>query len=128
MDIIFYKYIGYTNQLNKTLENGLTITGNFNINFDTRNTILRLQGYNTFDYNYCYIPNVNRYFFITNVDIRRNGIVFLTLHIDVIQTYKQELLNSKIRLESDNTNNTLTFKSDNIVNSDSNMILVTIGG
>lgn len=128
MDIIFYKYIGYTNQLNKTLENGLTITGNFNINFDTRNTVLRLQGYNRFDYNYCYIPNVNRYFFITNVDIRRNGIVFLTLHIDVIQTYKQELLNSKIRLESDNTNNTLTFKSDNIVNSDSNMILVTIGG
>lgn len=128
MDIIFYKYIGYTNQLNKTLENGLTITGNFNINFDTRDTIIRLQGYNDFEYNYCYIPNINKYYFITNTDIRRNGITFLSLHIDVLQTYKQDILNSKIRLENENTNNILTFQSEKIINDTSNMILITIGG
>lgn len=128
MDIIFYKYIGYTNQLNKTLENELTITGNFNINFDTRDTIIRIQGYNDFEYNYCYIPNINRYYFITNTDIRRNSIVFLSLHIDVLQTYKQEILNSKIRLENENTNNILTFQSEKIVNDNSSMILITIGG
>lgn len=128
MDIIFYKYSGYTNQLNKTLENGLTITGNFNINFDTRDTIIRIQGYNDFEYNYCYIPSVNRYYFITNIDIRRNTITYLSLHIDVLQTYKQEILSSKIRLEKENTNNVLTFQSEKIINDVSNMILITIGG
>lgn len=129
MDIIFYKYSGYSNQLNKNFsDDTLTITGDFNIDFNTRDTTVKLQGYNDFDYNYCYIPSIKRYFFITNCNIRRNGIVFITLHVDVLQTYKEQINNAKIRLKNNSTDNTTVFKSVDIVNDDFTTIMVALGG
>lgn len=129
MDIIFYKYSGYNNQLNKKFgDDTLTVTGDFNIDFNTRDTTIKLQGYSDFDYNYCYIPNVKRYFFITNCNIRRNGIVFMSLHIDVLQTYKEQINNAKIRLKNNSTDNTTVFRSDDIVSDSFNTIMITLGG
>lgn len=129
MIINFTNYNGYSNQLNKNIsENVLSINGNYNINYNTRDTIIKLQGYNEFNYNYCYVPNLDIYYFIVNTDIRRNGIVFLTLHIDVLQTYKEQILKAKIRLKNNSVDNTTVFESKKIVNDDFINVLVTLGG
>lgn len=128
MEITFYNYGGYSNKLNKTLSNGYTVTGNFNISYDTSDCIIKIAGISDFNYNYCYVKETNRYYFVTVNDLHRNNILFLHLHIDVLQTYAEKINNAKIRLSDDKTNATLTFNSEKIVNDDFINIMVTIGG
>lgn len=129
MIILFTNYSGYANQLNKKISSDtLNIDGNFNIDYNTRDTTIKLQGYNDFNYNYCYIPNLKRYYFVTNNSIRRNNIIFLSLHIDVLETYKKQILNSKIRLKNNSVDNTTIFESEKIVNDEFVNIMVTLGG
>lgn len=47
---------------------------------------------NLSSYNYCYIPDFNRYYFINNVTSVRNGIWSLSLHVDVLMSYKSDFL------------------------------------
>lgn len=130
MDIIFYNYNGHPNKLNKILETGVTISGNFNMDYDTSDCLLKITISDTanFNYNYCYVPSTNRYYFVTIKNINRVGIVYLSLHIDVLQTYRTQILNAKIRLSDTKTNNNLVFKSEKIINNDFVNILVTLGG
>lgn len=130
MDIIFYHYNGYTNKLNKTLSDGLTITGNFNLDYNTSDCVIKIVTENagTFNYNYCYVKDTNRYYFVTVNNINRTGIVFLSLHIDVLQTYREQINKAKVRLSDTKTNNNLVFKSPKIVNNNFVNILVTLGG
>lgn len=129
MIIDFTNYSGYSNQLNKKIDDKmLSIDGNFNINYNTRDTTIKLQGYNEFNYNYCYIPDLNIYYFITNSDIRRNGLVYITLHIDVLQTYKEQILKSKIRLKNNSVDNETIFESEQITTDNFINVLVSLGG
>ena len=41
--------------------------------------------------NYMYIDNFNRYYFITGFNIVRNTILELTGHVDVLNTYKDQI-------------------------------------
>ena len=49
------------------------------------------------DYNYAYIPNFERYYFIVDVEVLNKKIVRLRLHTDVLETYKTDILNSTVR-------------------------------
>lgn len=94
MNIIFYKYNGEFNRLNKTLENGVTISGNFNIDYNKINPTIKLVYENDFDFNYCYIQDFSKYYFIDNTVIRRNGFIVCNLSEDTITTYKDLIIKS----------------------------------
>lgn len=44
------------------------------------------------DYNYCYIRQFNRYYFITNMTILNNNIYEFSLSVDVLMSYKNKIL------------------------------------
>lgn len=41
--------------------------------------------------NYMYIPNFNRYYYITNIRIIRNTIANITGHVDVLKSFSSEI-------------------------------------
>lgn len=45
--------------------------------------------------NYAFIPELNRYYHITNVEPMNNKIVYLQLEVDVLETYKTDILESR---------------------------------
>ena len=45
-------------------------------------------------FNYCYCPNFDRYFFIENVTFTRNRLVQLTCTCDVLMSFKEDILKS----------------------------------
>lgn len=92
-DIIFYKYSGERNRLKKELPTGTTIPCNFNMEYGLINPIIKLVYGSDFDFNYCYIPNLKRYYFIDSVEIKRNTYWYLKLSLDVLMTYQTEILN-----------------------------------
>ena len=59
-------------------------------------------------YNYCFIRELNRFYFIDDVVIENNGIRNYKLSIDVLMTYKNEIMNNKTHI----------IESENVINAD----------
>lgn len=100
MKIQFYNNHSGINIINKDLDKvGEEI--NFTLKEDTNiiNPVLKLGGYN--GGNYCYIPDFNRYYFIDNYNLNSQGIYELFLSVDVLATYKDDLLSGKLLIKSD---------------------------
>lgn len=141
MDANFYLYTGKLNELNKELPTGTIIDcvlkqKSNTINFD----LILNKKIDNFNYNYCYIPKLNKYYFISNVTIINNNVILLSLKVDVLMSYKNILLETKARIkECDNNYNedfvtvekNNTFKHKNIViptdfiNTDNKLVLIT---
>lgn len=92
-DVYFYNYTGERNRLDKTLEGETKISLNFNDEFDKIYPKIKITSSEPFKFNYCYFPNLDRYYFIDKVVERRNGYFELSLTLDVLMTFKDAILN-----------------------------------
>lgn len=79
------------NKLEKLLTNKLTLQGTLRDRSDLLNPDILLEGVDFTIYNYAYIPNFGRYYFIRGYDIYRNGMYVVSMEVDVLQTYKDEI-------------------------------------
>lgn len=96
----FYKLSDDFRKINKTLENPLVKECNIRTDIDVYNPILLLSDY---DDVYDYFEWCGRYYFITGVLYMSNKIWRVTGHIDVLMSYKSEIMGSRVRTaESDN--------------------------
>lgn len=50
-------------------------------------------------YNYMYISEFNRYYFIDDIVSLNNGLWEISAHVDVLQTYKQQILSNSVVLK-----------------------------
>ena len=144
MTVIFYKYNGIKNKINKTLENGLTVN-NVVIQNDFDITAFELlikdTNFNS-EYNYCYIQDLGRYYFIESVE-KMNGTIYkIRLTVDVLKSFSTQIENTQaIITKSENPDNDFVDceKSENYTsevinmtdnfNHNGNLILVTsLGG
>ena len=97
MTIIFHKTLSKPNEINKVLQNSFTITGNFKTDTDIIKPIIKVLNttdFNIFDYNYCYISELKRYYFIEDITILADKLFFISLSLDVLYTYKNAILSS----------------------------------
>ena len=94
MEIIFYTTNDSSNVINKTLDNPLTVNINLKKDTDIINPELILKG-NFRGYNYAHIPALNRYYLVTAIEQLNLSIVKIRLMCDVLETYKDIILNSE---------------------------------
>ena len=144
MTVIFYKYDGIKNKINKTLENGFTVNDVVIQNdFDITAFELLIKNNNfTSEYNYCYIQDLGRYYFIDSVE-RMNGTIYkIRLSVDVLKSFSTQIENiNAVITKSENPDNNFVDceKSENYTsevinltdnfNHSGNLILVTsLGG
>lgn len=144
MTVIFYKYDGIKNKINKTLSNGLTINNVIMQNdFDITDFELLIKDTNfNSEYNYCYIQDLGRYYFIESVQ-RMNGTIYkIRVSVDVLKSFSSQIENiNAIIVKSENPDDNFvncekseTFESEVInltdnFNHSGNLILVTsLGG
>ena len=144
MTVIFYKYNDIKNKINKTLENGLTVNDVVIQNdFDITAFELLIKDTNfNSDYNYCYIQDLERYYFIESVE-RMNGTIYkIRLSVDVLKSFSTQIENIQaIITKSENPDDNFVDceKSENYTsevinltdnfNHSGNLILVTsLGG
>lgn len=141
MNVILYQFNGRKNEINKTLVE-LEQTEIFlkkelqnvnDISFDVVNVN------RDFTANYCYIPQFKRYYFVNNIVIVNNSVMRLNCHVDLLQTYKENILecSATVTETTDNYNNNFAtteksndFKSKKIeietdfINTENNLVLV----
>ena len=96
MDIIFYYNNSDNRCLNKILLPGETISGTLRQSSSMINPVIKLEKSATFRYNYAYISEFRRYYFITNTEVDFNKIRTITFKVDPLMSFKQDILNLKV--------------------------------
>lgn len=127
MTIIFYKTLSKPNEINKVLQNSFTITGSFKTDTDVIKPIIKVLNttdFNIFDYNYCYISELKRYYFVEDITILADKLFFISLSLDVLYTYKNAILSSVGNI-SRYSQNVQSSKKDTIEDYIENEILLT---
>lgn len=88
-----YKVTNQPNELTKTLNNAVIVNGSFRSEIDSMDVIVEIES-NTYDFNYVYIPSLNKYYFLQNLVHVNAKIIRMQLHCDVLMTYKTDILAS----------------------------------
>ena len=102
MDITLYYNSSEDNKLSKSLTNELLVQGTLRDRSDLLNPDILMKGVDFTIYNYAYIPVFNRYYFIRGYDIYRNDMYIVSMEVDVLQTFKDEIKNlPSILMESE---------------------------
>lgn len=91
MQIVFYKCSSEKNCLNKVLENEITLDGAIRGESNVISPQIMVQ-MNPIEYDYVYIPEWRRYYFITDIVCYRSNAFVVKLSIDVLMSYKTEIL------------------------------------
>jgi len=94
--IKLYKYSGEQNRLNKLslLSNEIDLVGVARESVDKMNCDIRIERSGTLDgYNYAYVQEFNRYYFIDTITIERNNIIRISLTTDVLMSHRSAINN-----------------------------------
>lgn len=103
--INFYSYNGHPNTVNKQLGDFTAIEGDLRQTFDVLRPTVTLRKQPRPTFNYCYIPDLGRYYFVDSVSFEGNNSYKLSLRVDVLKTYESEILAATGRTsEADNPN------------------------
>lgn len=93
MNIELYRCKSPKNKLNKTLEKTLTVSADIYEYEQNRNRLsFRFTVSDVGEFNYIYIPEYKRYYFVESVSLSENGVNVYECECDYLMTYK-ELIN-----------------------------------
>ena len=107
MRIKLYKVYDRENKLNKTLNNEKVLTGSLKTKVSVYNPVIMLKSvdFNFSDYNYCYIEDFDRYYFIEDIEIDALTLFEIRLREDVLMSFNSDIKNMTVQInESSNPN------------------------
>ena len=88
-----------TNDTNNTINKNLTDLEEYDITLKNPENVINptivLNHRAKFTQNYAYIPAFSRYYFIRDITRVNRDLVQLRLEVDVLETYKEDILNSE---------------------------------
>lgn len=91
MEIKLYKTSSPRKKLVKDLTDGITLTGTLRAQSSVMSPSFQIQNVQVIGYNYCYIPDFERYYYINDINALRANLFELSLGIDVLMTYAEEI-------------------------------------
>lgn len=94
VEILFYNNSQDKQIINKSLNDATSLSGLFIHPFNVINPVIVIRSNTPVTFNYCFIPSLNRYYFVESITIQTANTYQISLNIDVLQTYAQEILNS----------------------------------
>lgn len=112
MNVTFYNNLSNHNVVNKRLEEINTLSFTFKENTNIINPSLILKNY--VGGNYCYIEELERYYYVKDIDLLGKGLFKVNCEIDVLMSYKDDIINSDFYSKDGVliiTNSEIDFKS-----------------
>lgn len=91
MEILLYKTTDANNDLNKTISDKLTLVGALRDSSSIVAPSILIQS-NPIGYNYAYISEFGRYYYIKNITAFRKNAWLIDLKCDVLMSFKDEIL------------------------------------
>ena len=115
MVITLYRNNSERNCVNKVLSNARILNGSLRDETSIKTPVIKVAGdENTVFYNYAFIDEFNRYYFITDIKSIRNGIWEISFLCDVLMSFKNDILNSYAVIEHTTEHDTSNYLSSDI--------------
>ena len=92
MELKLYYNTSDNRTVNKFLTPGLTISGNLREESSIIKPIITIQSDNVIRENYLYIPEYQRYYYITGKESVRTGIWRIHMEVDPLMSFKRDVL------------------------------------
>lgn len=101
MNITFYQNISEYNAVNKSIRELTTITGTLREESSIIDPVITISDIDNIvgSMNYAYIPEFNRYYFITNIESVRTNLWRVSFHVDVLYTYRAQIKSNSAIIE-----------------------------
>ena len=116
--IILYKCSCEVNVVDKSQHMKLNriLEGTFRDSVSVSNVTVRVENNGDVDFNYAFIPEFNRYYFIDDIIVVNNKLADLVLTVDVLMTYKKGIYGLKCFVErNENKYNDLLIDKKRII-------------
>ena len=91
MEIKLFKTSSPREKLVKELTDGITLVGTLRAQSSVMAPTFTVQDTTVIGYNYCYIPDFGRYYYINGINALRANLFELSLGIDVLMTYAEAI-------------------------------------
>lgn len=91
MKIKLFKTSSPRKKLVKELTDGITLVGTLRAQSSVMAPTFSVQDTAVIGYNYCYIPDFGRYYYINGINALRANLLELSLGIDVLMTYAEAI-------------------------------------
>lgn len=101
MTVTFYVNNSAFNAFDKQLTEVLSFTGTLKDATSITDPVIMMEIDSNLiqSINYCYIPEFGRYYFVNNITSIRKNLWEFTMHVDVLTTYKRQILNNYAIIE-----------------------------
>lgn len=103
MNIVLMYNSNEKNKINKTLTTIDTLEGSLKEPSSIISPEITIQRSDPTGFNYCYIPEFGRYYFVANITVIHSNIMKISLTVDVLESFKNEILAQTVIIEK-NTN------------------------
>lgn len=115
MIIKFYNNISDKNVIRKTLNNELSILGVLREDTSVLKPSITIESpVSIVGYNYSYIPDFARYYYVVDVKSMRNNLWDVTLRVDVLMSFKDNILNTPAIIDHTTEQGTTNYMDSNI--------------
>lgn len=92
MEVQFYYSQSDDRMVNKVLSAGETIQGIMRDECNIMSPVIRFQSASVLRYNYCYIPELQRYYTVVTNNIVRNDVYDVTFSVDVLMSFRGDIM------------------------------------
>ena len=94
MEVKFYYNISDARCINKQLIEGDSFEGQMRDEISIMSPIVRFDTDEILKFNYAYIPELERYYSITDITVFREGLIDVSMSVDVLMSFRRDILNS----------------------------------
>lgn len=141
MQLKLYKSLDEKNRIRKTLTGELILNGALRDNSSVIKPTILIQT-DPLDYNYAYIPEFGRYYYITNITAFRKNAWLIDLKCDVLMSYADDIYKLRALIDREETQSQQYVSGDFVLDArhntekiafnnpftEKNYILVTLKG
>lgn len=96
MEVVFYYNVSDDRVINKTLVGGTSLQGVPRDEVSIMSPTIRFESQDVLRFNYAYIPELQRYYTITNVTAYREGIWDVSFAVDVLMSFRGDILTYQV--------------------------------
>lgn len=95
MQVNFYYNQSDYRYINKVLQEGKSFEGVLRDECSVMNPVIMFESQDVLRYNYCYIPEFQRYYAVTRTENYRNGLWLVYMEVDVLMSFRRDILRHK---------------------------------
>lgn len=111
MDIKLYKNHSEKNKINKSLTGEVEYSGTLRDETSVINPVIMIHASNLSLFNYAYIPEFHRYYYIRDIVSVRTGLWRVSMSVDVLMSFKNAILDLNVILSDTETTGRSSYYS-----------------